>query len=102
MALIRRSWTAHEADEWTREDWVAIAISPTCYVLLTIGLALSLLLQTSGYVMLAAGIVLTVLMHYVIDPKLRAVSAEYERKQQAYLNQLEAQVRWKDTDSEDL
>lgn len=94
MALIRRTWTAHEADEWTREDWIAIVISPICYVLLTIGLALSLLLQVSGYIMIALGIILTVVMHYVIDPKLKAISNEYERKQQQYLEQLEAQVRW--------
>ncbi len=94
MALIRRTWTAHEADEWTREDWITIVISPICYVLLTIGLALSLLLQVAGYIMIALGIILTVVMHYVIDPKLKAISNEYERKQQQYLEQLEAQVRW--------
>ena len=94
MAFIRRSWTAHEADEWTKEDWITIVISPVCYVLLTIGLAMSLLLQTVGYVMLGVGIGLTILMHYIIDPKLKAISQEYERKQQDYLQQLEAQVRW--------
>ncbi len=98
MAYIRRTWTAHEAEEWTREDWLAIIISPICYVLLTVGLALTLLLQTSGYVMLGVGIVLTVVLHWIIDPKLKAVSTEYERKQQTYLRQLEAQVRWQDTE----
>ena len=96
MPLIRRTWTAHDADEWTREDWITIVISPICYVLWTVGLALALLLQWSGYVMLAAALILTIVMHYIIDPKLKAVSAEYERKQQEYLQRLEAQVRWKD------
>ncbi len=98
MPFIRRNWTAHEADEWTKEDWITIVISPICYILLTIGLALSLLLQTSGYVMLIVGIALTVVMHWIIDPKLKAISKDYERKQQEYLRQLEAQVRWQNPD----
>jgi len=99
MALIKRTWTGREADEWTKEDWLAIVISPICYILLTVGLALALLLQVAGYVMLGVGIVLIIIMHYIIDPKLKAVSAEYEQKQQEYLQRLEAQVRWKNTDS---
>ena len=54
MPLIRRTWTAIEADEWTKEDWIAIILSPLIYVLLTIGTALSLLLLWYGYVMLIA------------------------------------------------
>ena len=94
MPLIRRSWTAHEADEWTREDWFAIVLSPLSYLLLTLGAALSLLFLWYGYVLLAAGIVATALLHWIIDPKLKAVSAEYETKQQAYLQDLERSVRW--------
>ena len=95
MAFIRRNWTAIEADEWTKEDWIAIILSPLSYVLLTLGTALSLLLLWYGYVMLIAGIVGTVMMHWVIDPKLKAISEEYEKKQQDYLYQLEEKVRWK-------
>ncbi len=95
MAFIRRNWTATEADEWTKEDWITIILSPLIYVLLTIGAALSLLLFWYGYLILALGIVLTAVMHWVIDPKLKAISEEYEKKQQAYLNELEASVRWK-------
>ena len=97
MALIKRHWDAHEADEWTKEDWYAIIISPVCYVLLTVGLALTLVLKVEGYIMLAVGIALTVLMHYIIDPKLKAVSNEYEQKQQQYLRELEDKVRWIDS-----
>ena len=28
MALIRRNWTPADADDWTKEDWYAIVISP--------------------------------------------------------------------------
>lgn len=96
--MIRRKWSANEADEWTKEDWIAIVLSPLCYVLVTIGAALSLLLQMSGYIMLAIGIVMTVLLHLVIDPKLKAISKEYETKQQGYLRELEAKVRWESVD----
>ena len=98
--MIRRNWSAHEADEWTKEDWTAIVLSPLCYVLITIGAALSILLQISGYIMLAIGIGLTVVLHLVIDPKLKAISNEYETKQQKYLQELEAKVRWQSIDQE--
>ncbi len=31
MAFIRRNWTAIEADEWTKEDWITIILSPLIY-----------------------------------------------------------------------
>ncbi|MCY4159246.1 MAG: hypothetical protein OXF48_06505 [Bacteroidetes bacterium] len=92
--MIRRNWSANEADEWTKEDWIAIVLSPLCYVLITIGAAMSILLQTFGYIMLIVGIALTVILHLVIDPKLKSISKEYEKKQQNYLQELEAKVRW--------
>ncbi|MCY4171225.1 MAG: hypothetical protein OXF08_06450 [Bacteroidetes bacterium] len=93
--MIRKTWSAQQADEWTKEDWIAIVLSPLCYVLITIGAALAILLQISGFIMLLIGIVLTVYLHLVIDPKLKAISNEYETKQQDYLRELEAKVRWK-------
>ncbi|WP_243664817.1 hypothetical protein [Rhodothermus marinus] len=89
MGWIRRNWTAAEADEWTKEDVLAIIISPLAYVTLTLGVALSLLLRREGFVTLGIGIVLTALLHWIIDPKLKAISEEYERKQKEYLQQLE-------------
>ena len=100
MPLIRRSWTAHQADEWTREDWITIVLSPICYTLLMLGVALSLLLRPAGYVMLVVGVVLTAVMHWIIDPKLKAISEEYESKQQEYLRELEEKVRWQHLDRE--
>ncbi len=96
--MIRRRWSAIEADEWTKEDWIAILLSPLCYVLITIGAALAILLQVSGYIMLAVGIAMTVFLHLVIDPKLKAISNEYETRQQDYLRELEAKVRWESID----
>lgn len=92
--MIKRNWTPQEADEWRKEDWIAIVISPLCYILLTLGTALTIFMLVSGYVMLGVGVVLTILLHWVIDPKLKAISSEYETKQQQYLTELEAKVRW--------
>ncbi|MDX1428830.1 MAG: hypothetical protein R3282_01030 [Rhodothermales bacterium] len=100
MSLFRRTWSPIEADEWTREDYAAIVISPVAYMLLMVGVALSFMLRPIGFLLLAGGVVLTVLMHWIIDPKLRAVSEEYERKQNDYLKELEASTRWQSPESE--
>jgi len=98
--MIRKTWSPQQADEWTKEDWIVIIVSPICYVLITIGVALSILLQVSGYVMLIVGIILTIYIHLIIDPKLKAISTDYETKQQDYLRELEAKVRWESTNPE--
>ena len=96
MSLFRKNWTPREADEWTVHDWIAVIISPMIYVLLTIGVMLSMLLITAGFVMLAAAIVLLVLLIRVINPKLDAISEGYEEKQKEYIEELERKVKWED------
>jgi hypothetical protein len=96
MPLIRRRWTAREADDWTREDWISVVISPLCYIIVTLGMVWSLLLRPIGFLLLALGGLLTFLLHWIIDPKLRAISHEYEKKQKAYLEKLERSVRWEE------
>ena len=96
MAWLKRSWTPEEADEWTKEDLIASILSPLAYITLTIGAALSLLALTVGYIVLITGIVLTLAMYFVIDPKLRKISSEYEKKQQVYLEELEKNQRWEE------
>jgi hypothetical protein len=97
MFKIRRKWTAQEADQWTKEDWITLVASVLAYIFLTIGTGLSLLLQWYGFVILVLGIMLTIFMHWVIDPKLKMVSAEYEKQQKSFLEELERKVRWEDT-----
>jgi uncharacterized membrane protein YgaE (UPF0421/DUF939 family) len=96
MGWIKREWTPHEADEWTKEDWIAIVLSPLSYIAICMGLAMSLFLLPAGFFMLAVGILFTVIMFYVIDPKLRAISSAYEKKQREYLKELEKIQRWED------
>lgn len=98
MSFIRRKWTPLDADEWTKEDWIAIILSPLAYILLTLGITGAFLLLTWGYVTLAIGIVLTIVMHWVIDPKLKTISGEYEKRQKDYLIELERNARWEDHD----
>lgn len=96
MALIRRTWTPAAADDWAREDWIAIVLSPLAYIAIAVGVALSMLLLKVGFIILGLAIVLTVLMHWVIDPKLKMISEDYEKKQKHYLEELEKIVRWED------
>jgi len=96
MALIRRKWTPAAADEWTKEDWIAIVLSPLAYITLAIGVALSMFLFKVGFIILGAAVVLTALMHWVIDPKLKMISEDYEKKQKHYLEELEKIIRWEE------
>lgn len=96
MGFIKRIWTPREAEEWTKEDTITVIISPIIYMLLTIGIGLSALLIPIGFILLAAAIVLILLMIYIINPKLTAVSEEYEKKQKQYLNELDKKMKWED------
>lgn len=98
MSFIRRQWTPKDAENWTKEDTITVIISPLIYVALMLGVVLSLLLIPAGFVILAAGILLLLFMIYVINPKLSAVSEEYERKQKNYLEDLDKKIKWEDRD----
>ncbi|MBE0460372.1 MAG: hypothetical protein IBX60_01880 [Candidatus Aminicenantes bacterium] len=96
MGWIKTQWTSEEADQWTKEDYIVFVISPLVYFLLGIGVALSLLLIWYGWVILGASLVLLVLMIKIIDPKLKAISHDYEIKQKKYLEELERIERWEE------
>jgi hypothetical protein len=98
MGFIQRKWTAREAEKWTKEDTITVIISPLIYVALMIGVALSMLLIPVGFVILAAGIVMLLVMIYIINPKLTAVSEDYESKQKNYLEDLDKKIKWEDRD----
>lgn len=98
MALIRRTWTAKDADEWTKEDLFASILSPIIYGLFTVGTAFAALLMPIGFILLGVGILLTFLMIYIINPKLAVISEGYEKKQKQYLDDLERKVKWEEED----
>jgi len=96
MGWLKRSWTAKEADNWTKEDYLTFLISPLVYFLLAIGTALSLLLLWYGWVILGISLILLFIMIKIIDPQLKAISEDYEEKQKKYLEDLEKIARWED------
>ncbi|MEW6455516.1 MAG: hypothetical protein AB1410_02210 [Acidobacteriota bacterium] len=96
MGIIRREWKPEEADTWTKEDVISIIISPVCYALLMIGLALVCLLRNEGFIILGIGIFLTWILHWIIDPKLRAISEDYEKRQKDYLEHLDRIIKWRE------
>jgi len=96
MSWIKREWTAAEADRWSKEDYVAFVISPLIYVLLALGVMFSLLLKWYGWVLLGTSLVLLVVLIKVIDPKLKAISLDYEEKQKQYLEELDRISRWEE------
>jgi hypothetical protein len=96
MAFIRRTWTPKDADEWSKEDVYACILAPITYITIMIGTAMSLLGLVSGYVMLALAVAAILALLYIIDPKLRMISNEYEKKQKEYLQKLEENQRWEE------
>lgn len=96
MGWIKRRWTAREADVWTKEDFITFIISPLIYFLLALGVVWSLLLLWYGWIVLGLCLVLLLAMIWLIDPKLKAISKEYEKKQKKYLENLEKIERWEE------
>jgi len=96
MGWIKRKWTAEQADRWTKEDYITFILSPLIYFLLAIGVAFCLLLLWYGWIILGVSVVLFVVMVRIIDPKLKAISEDYEEKQKQYLEELEKIARWED------
>jgi hypothetical protein len=92
--LIRRRWTPEQAQAWTREDWIAIVLSPVVYGCVLFGLVRLLLWQAAGLWLLALAVVLAGFVYWVIDPKLRVVSTRYEEEQAAHVARLSKQMRW--------
>ena len=89
MSYFKREWSPENADEMHKEDWFAIFFSVVSYIALMVGAAMSALLIHLGFVILIIGILSALLMYWIIDPKLRSISAEYEKKEKDYLLQLE-------------
>lgn len=96
MGWIQKKWTSEQADRWTKEDYLVFVISPLVYFLLAIGVAFSLLLIWYGWLILAVGLVLLLIMIKIIDPKLKVISEDYELKQKKYIEDLEKIARWEE------
>ena len=93
MSWIRRSWTPEAADEWTKEDYLGMLLSVISYLAIAIGVPLAFF-GWIGWLILGAGLAALLLMIFVVDPKLKAVSNEYEKRQKEYLAELDKIIRW--------
>jgi solute:Na+ symporter, SSS family len=94
--FIRRTWTPEQTGDWTREDWIAIVLSPLVMGALMIGVTKLLLLQPGGILLVVGAVLGAGVIYWVIDPKLRAVSTEYEAQQGQYVKELEQRLRWQE------
>lgn len=94
MKGIKTQWSPEEADRWSKEDYLTFIISPLIYFLLALGAIWSLLLRWYGWVTLVICGLLLWLMLRIIDPKLKAISLDYEKKQKKFLEELEKIERW--------
>lgn len=94
MSLFRKHWTPSHADEWTIHDLIASVLSAASYILVGVGTTGALLLQLWGFITLAVGIVCIVLMYLIIDPKLKAMSQAFAKRQQEFLEHIDKTTRW--------
>jgi hypothetical protein len=95
---LRRRWTAAEADQWTREDAIAAILAVFSFTAIAVGTPYAFLLQPIGFLLLVLGVSVGGFVLWFIGPKLDAVSAEFEKRQRKYLENLERIMRWEDTD----
>jgi len=92
-----KQYTAEQAEKWGWEELVACVLSPVSYIFVALGLALVILFIPIGWVYLVIGLTATALMYFVIDPKLRAISDEYERNQAEFLKHVESVSKWEES-----
>ncbi len=92
--LLETDWSPAESDEWTIHDVLASVFSAVSYILIAIGVAGSLLLLWWGFLALIAGCICIYLMYRIIDPKLKAMSVEFEKMQKTHLERVDKTTRW--------
>ena len=96
IIMFKRTWTTKEANEWTKEDFWACVLSTISYITVAVGAALALLNLMWGYICLGVGVVSTIILFWLINPKLKAESIAFEKEQDKYLEELEKKVRWEE------
>ena len=96
MSLFQKHWTPEQADEWSIHDLIACVLSVLVYILIGIGTAGALLLQVWGFITLIVAVVCAVLMYLIIDPKLKALSEAFAKRQAEFLEHVEKTTRWEE------
>ncbi|MHC4396756.1 MAG: hypothetical protein ACYS1A_13995 [Planctomycetota bacterium] len=96
MRLFQKHWTPEQADEWSIHDLIASVLSVLSYILIGIGTGGALLLQVWGFITLIVGVVCAVVMYLVIDPKLKAMSEAFAKRQAEFLEHVDKTTRWEE------
>lgn len=94
MSLFQKHWTPEQAEEWTIHDLIASTLSVLSYILIGIGTGGALLLQVWGFITFIVGVICAVLMYLVIDPKLKAMSEAFAKRQAEVLDHVNKTTRW--------
>ncbi|HUT52408.1 MAG TPA: sodium:solute symporter [bacterium] len=94
--IFKKDWTPDEADEWTIHDILAATFSVITYITMAVGIAGILLFQWWGFAATAVSIVCIWLMYKVIDPKLKAMSIAFEKKEKEYIAHVDKTTRWEE------
>ncbi len=100
MKLFKKDWTPAEADEWTSHDFWASLLSVLAYTLIAVGIIGAFFLQFWGFAAIILALVLSLVVYFIIDPKLRAMSKSFNNKQDGYLEKLEQTNRWEKNDGD--
>ncbi len=100
MKLFKRDWTPDEADEWTSHDFWASLLGVLAYILITVGIIGAFFLQLWGFAAVALALALSLIVFFIIDPKLKAMSKSFDKKQDGYLKMMEQSNRWEDRDGD--
>jgi len=98
--MIKREWSEEDCDEWTKEDYLAGAFSVISYFAWALAIYWAMMLEPIGFALLAVAAVSTFLTFYIIDPKLKAQSEVFEKRQLHYLKLLHDSQRWTLTEEE--
>jgi len=94
MSLFQKHWSPQQPEQWTIHELAACVLSAISYVTTAVGVAGTLLLQVWGFIALITGIVSAVLMYLVIDPKLKAMSEAFAKRQKEYIEHIDKTTRW--------
>lgn len=96
MNLFQKHWMPNEADEWTIHDLIASVLAIVSYIMVCVGVAGALLLRIWGFVALIVGVISATTMYFIIDPKLRAMSDAFAKRQSEFLEHVDKATRWEE------
>ena len=87
--------------EWGWEEFIACILSALSYFTILAGMALILLNQWTGYLLTVIALACAAGMFLIIDPKLKRISEDYEKKQKGYLEELDRIIEWEEPTGEE-